>query len=51
MEIRGGGVRVWVGGGGGGRVFTCPYLLKVQTCPPRDQRLDTQSRVSGQGHS
>ena len=25
----------------------CPYPLKVQARPPRDQRLATQSRVSG----
>ena len=39
-------VCVWRGGGGG--LFTCPYPLKVQARPPRDQRLATQSRVSGQ---
>ena len=35
-------------GGGGGRaeLFTCPYPLKVQARPLRDQRLATQSRVS-----
>ena len=35
--------------GGGGELFTCPYPLKVQTCPPRDQRPALLSRVSGQG--
>ena len=34
-------------GGGGAGLFTCPYPLKVQACPPRDQRLATRSRVSG----
>ena len=41
---------VCVGGGGGGgsaELFTCPYPLKVQARPPRNQRLATQSRVSG----
>ena len=33
---------------GGGGLLTCPYLLKVQARPPRDQRLAIQSRVSGQ---
>ena len=36
-------------GGGGGKgveLFTCPYRLKVQARPPRDQRLVTQCRVS-----
>ena len=33
-------------GGGGERLFTCPYPLKVQARPTRDQRLDTQSRIS-----
>ena len=40
-----------MGGGGGGnwaKPFYCPYPLKVQACPPRDQRLATQSRVSWQ---
>ena len=26
-------------GGGGGQLLTCPYPLKVQARPPRDQRL------------
>ena len=39
-----------VGGGvgvDGGELFTCPYPLKVQARPIGDQRLATQSRVSG----
>ena len=40
------------GAGGGGRgqgeLFTRPYLLKVQACPPRDQRAAVQFQVSGQ---
>ena len=32
---------------GGGGLFTCPYALKVQACPPRDQRPATVSSVSG----
>ena len=32
--------------GSGAKLFTCPYPLKVQTRPPRDQRRATQSRVS-----
>ena len=28
-------------------LFTCPYPLKVQACPPRDKRLATWSRVLG----
>ena len=28
--------------------FNCAYPLKVQACPPRDQTLAPQSRVSGQ---
>ena len=36
-------------GGGGGELFTCPYPLKVQARPPRDQRLATQSKVFGAG--
>ena len=28
--------------------FTCPVPLKVQACPPWDQRLALRSRVSGQ---
>ena len=24
--------------GGGGELFTCPYPLKIQACPPQDQR-------------
>ena len=40
------------GGGGGGsrgcaKRVMCPYQLKVQARPPRDQRLVTQPRVSG----
>ena len=36
------------GGGGAGQLFKCSYSLKVQERPPRDQRLATQSRVSGE---
>ena len=36
-------------GVGVGRTITCPYPLKVQTCPPRDQRPALGSRVSGKG--
>ena len=42
------------GGGGGGverKLFTCPYPLKVQACPPHDQRPAFRSRVSGQEES
>ena len=35
------------GGGGGAELFKCPYPHKVQAHPPPDQRLATQSRVSG----
>ena len=35
------------GGGGGAELFMCPYPLKVQARLSRDQRLATQSRVSG----
>ena len=38
-------LRRW--GGGGAELFKCPYPLKVQARPPRDQILATQSRVSG----
>ena len=34
-------------GGGGTELFMCPYTPNVQARPPRDQRLATQSRVSG----
>ena len=37
-----------LGVGVGEELFTCPYPLKVQACPPRDQRPALQSRVSGQ---
>ena len=37
--------------GGGGELLTCPYPLKVQVRPPRDQRLAIRSKVSGQGNS
>ena len=37
------------GGGGGGELFPCPYPLNVQTRPPRDQKLATRYKVSGQG--
>ena len=30
-------------------LFSCPYSLKVQARPPRDQKLASQSKVSGQG--
>ena len=41
-------MRGWRGGGGGrAELFTCPYPMKVQAPPPRDQRLATQYRVSG----
>ena len=44
--------RIGGGGEGGGRgegqLFTCPYPLKVQARPPRDQKLALQSRVSWQ---
>ena len=30
-------------------LFTCSYPLKVQACPPWDQRPALRSRVSGQG--
>ena len=36
------------GWGGGGELFTCPYSLKVQTCPPWDQRPAFLFRVSVQ---
>ena len=39
--------QTWRGGGGGAELFVCPYPLKVQVRPPRDQILATQSRVSG----
>ena len=32
-------------GGGGGGLFTCPYPLKVQAHPPRDQRLNAKGTV------
>ena len=35
-------------GGGGSELYACPYPPKVQTCPPRDQRLTFRSRVPGQ---
>ena len=35
------------GGGEGAELFTCPYPLKVQARPPRDQRLAAQSGASG----
>ena len=38
-----------VGCGGVPELFTRPYPFKVQTRPPRDQRLATQSKVSGGG--
>ena len=28
-----------VGGGGEPELFTCPYPLNVQACPPRDQGM------------
>ena len=30
---------LWKREGGGGELFTRPYSLKVQVCPPRDRRL------------
>ena len=36
------------GGDGGRELLTCPYPLKVQACPPRDQRPALRPRVSGQ---
>ena len=40
------------GGGGGGRrgeeLFTYQYPLKIQACPPKDQRMPFWSRVLGQ---
>ena len=41
----------WGGGGrkGVAKLFTCPYPLKVQAPPLRDQRLATEFRVSGGG--
>ena len=36
------------GMGGGSELITRPYPLKVQACPPRNRRLATRSRVSGQ---
>ena len=35
--------------GVGGEVLICPYSLKVQVCPLRDQRPAVRSRVSGAG--
>ena len=35
-------------GGRWGELFTCPYPLKVQARPPRDQTPAIRSRVSGQ---
>ena len=37
----------WGWWGGGAELFTCPYPLKVQTHPPREQTLATQTRASG----
>ena len=31
------------------QLFLCPYPLKVQARPPRDQKLAPQSKISGQG--
>ena len=36
-----------LGGGGGGKLFTCPYPLKIQACPPQDNRHGTRSKVLG----
>ena len=36
---------------GGGKLFTCPYPLKVQARPPWAQRPAFRSRVSGQEDS
>ena len=45
-------LREWLftigGAGGEGGILTCPYPLKVQACPPRDQRPALRSRVLGQ---
>ena len=48
--IDGGGGGGGGGGEGGGRTnyIGYPYSLKVKACPPRDQRPDLWSRVSGQ---
>ena len=45
LVIGGGGVG---GGGGRGEQLTCPYSMKVQARPPRDQGLVFWFRVSGQ---
>ena len=39
-------IYVHIGGGGGG-LLTCPYSLKVQACPPWDQRPATSLRFQG----
>ena len=43
------GIGVCVWGGGGGKLFLCPYPPKVQACPPWDQTPTPPSRISGQG--
>ena len=39
--------RGWVGAEGC-ELLICPYPLKVQACPPQDQKPALQSRVLGQ---
>ena len=34
--------------GVGVELLTCPYPLKVQACPPQDQRLTVRFMVLGQ---
>ena len=48
---RGGGLLTCPLMGGGRGLLTCLYPLKVQACPPRDQRLATQSKISGREES
>ena len=33
--------------GGDINIFTCPYPLKVEACPPQDHRPATWTKVSG----
>ena len=46
MLVGGGGER-WGERGGETNLLTCSYPLKVQACPPRDQKPALRSRVSG----